>query len=192
MPRWERRARRSMIVHALDRRSTARPARPPEPADDRPRLDRGHPPPARPAARHRLLHLVRDRARDRPRLAITLIGIPLLTLVLASVRPLLAAERSLSNSLLGTDIPASTLAPQGEGFLGTLKAYWTDGATWRGMGYLLARFPAGLATFTVAVTAYATAGYLIAAPIIAPFDGIELGFWEPDTVTRASRSSRPA
>ena len=125
-------------------------------------------------------------------LAITLIGIPLLTLVLASVRPLLAAERSLSNSLLGTDIPASTLAPQGEGFLGTLKAYWTDGATWRGMGYLLARFPAGLATFTVAVTAYATAGYLIVAPIIAPFDGMELGFWEPDTSSRASRSSRPA
>jgi len=115
-------------------------------------------------------------------LAITLIGIPLLTLVLASVRPLLAAERALANSLLGTDIPASTLAPQGEGFLGKLKAYWTDGATWRGMGYLLARFPVGLATFTIAVTAYAGAGYLIFAPIIAPFDGIELGIWEPDTV----------
>ena len=115
-------------------------------------------------------------------LAITLLGIPVLTLVLASVRPLLAAERGLSNALLGTDIPASTLAPQGEGFLGRLKAYWTDAPTWRGMGYLLARFPAGLAAFTVAVSTYAGAGYLIFAPIIAPFDGIELGFWQPDTV----------
>jgi hypothetical protein len=115
-------------------------------------------------------------------LAITLIGIPILTLVLASVRPLLAAERSLANSLLGTEIPRAGLAPGGEGWIGRLKAYWTDSATWRGMAYLLARFPVGVITFTVAVTAFASAGYLIAAPIVAPFDAIELGFWEPDTV----------
>jgi len=39
-----------------------------------------------------------------------------------------------------------------------------------------------MATFTVAVAAYGTALYLIAAPIVAPFDTIELGFWQPDTV----------
>jgi Putative sensor len=44
-------------------------------------------------------------------LAITLIGIPILTLVLASVRPLLAGERALSNALLGTEIPSAPLAP---------------------------------------------------------------------------------
>jgi hypothetical protein len=114
-------------------------------------------------------------------LAITLIGIPLLTLVLASVRPLLAAERALSNSLLGTDIPPAPLAPSGDGWFGRLKAYWTDTSTWRGMTYLIARFPAGLLAFCAVVTAYASAGYLIAAPIVAPFDGIELGIWEPDT-----------
>src|SRR3954463_14476236 len=37
-------------------------------------------------------------------LAITLVGIPLLTLVFATVRPLLAVERGLSNALLGTSI----------------------------------------------------------------------------------------
>jgi Putative sensor len=115
-------------------------------------------------------------------LAITLIGIPLLTLVLASVRPLLAAERAMANSLLGTDVPAAPLAPSGEGVIGRFKAYWTDTATWRGMAYLLLRFPAGTFTFSVAVATYASALYLIAAPIIAPFGGIELGFWEPDTV----------
>ena len=85
-------------------------------------------------------------------LAITLIGIPLLTLVLASVRPLLAAERALANSLLGTDIAPVAVAPVGQG-LGSarLKAYWTDGSTWRGMAYLLARFPVGMLTFCVAV-----------------------------------------
>jgi hypothetical protein len=114
-------------------------------------------------------------------LAITLIGIPILTLVLASVRPLLAGERALSNSLLGTDIAAAPLAPSGDGFLARLKAYWTDSATWRGMGYLVARFPVGVVTFSVAVAAYASALYLIAAPVVAPFDTIELGIWQPDT-----------
>lgn len=115
-------------------------------------------------------------------LVITLIGIPILTLVLASVRPLLAAERKLANGLLGTEIADAPLSPDGEGWLGRLKAYWTDGATWRGMAYLLARFPVGMLTFTVAVTAYGAALYLIAAPIVAPFDSSDLGFWQPDSV----------
>jgi hypothetical protein len=115
-------------------------------------------------------------------LAITLVGVPLLTLVLASVRPLLAAERTLANSLLGADIPPAPLAPGGEGWWGRLKAYWTDKPTWRGMAYLIARFPAGLLAFSVVVGAFASAGYLITAPISAPFDGVELGIWEPDTV----------
>jgi hypothetical protein len=115
-------------------------------------------------------------------LAITLIGIPILTLVLASVRPLVEAERKMANALLGTQVPAMRLAPHGEGWFGRAKAYWTDGPTWRGMAYLLARFPLGTLTFIVAVTAYATALYLIAAPIVAPFDPIELGIWQPDSV----------
>jgi len=114
-------------------------------------------------------------------LAVTLIGIPLLTLVLASVRPLLEAERSLSNALLGTELPRVGLAPGGEGWIGRLKAYWTDASTWRGMAYLLARFPAGIVTFSAVVTAYATALSLIAAPVVAPFETIELGVWQPDT-----------
>lgn len=115
-------------------------------------------------------------------LAITLIGIPLLTLVLASVRPLLAGERAMANALLGAEIPSAPLAPRGEGWIGRLKAYWTDSATWRGIAYLLARFPVGIFTFTVAVATYASALILIAAPVLAPLDPIELGIWEPDTV----------
>jgi hypothetical protein len=115
-------------------------------------------------------------------LAVTLIGIPILTLVLASVRPLLAGERALANSLLDADVPAAPLAPGGDGLWGRFKAYWTDSASWRGMAYLFARFPIGIATFTVAVTAYAVALGLIAAPLLAPLGGLDLGFWDPSTV----------
>jgi hypothetical protein len=115
-------------------------------------------------------------------LAVTIIGIPILTLVLATVRPLLEGERAMANALLGTDIPAAGLAPQGEGLWGRFKAYWTDSRTWRGVGYLLARFPVGTFTFSVAVAAYSTALWLIAAPLLAPLNTMDFGFWEPDTV----------
>jgi hypothetical protein len=115
-------------------------------------------------------------------LAVTLIGIPILTLVLATVRPLLAGERALANSLLDAEVPSAPLAAPGEGWWGLFKAYWTDSATWRGLAYLLARFPVGIATFTVAVTAYGVALGLIAAPLLAPLDALDLGFWQPSTV----------
>ena len=109
-------------------------------------------------------------------LAITLLGIPILTLVFATVRPLLAFERAMANSMLGADIPASGLAPGGEGIWGRLKAYWQDGATWRGIAYLLVRFPVGIFTFVVVLTSFVTAVALVGAPIAAAFDPIELGF----------------
>jgi len=115
-------------------------------------------------------------------LAITLLGIPILTLVLANVRPLLMAERGMANALLGTDLPPVAIAPRGDGWLGRLKAYWTDGTTWRGTLYLLLRFPVGIFTFSVAVAAYSTAGWALAAPLLAPLGAVDLGFWEPDTV----------
>jgi hypothetical protein len=98
------------------------------------------------------------------------------------VRPLLAGERALANGLLGTSIPAAPLAPRGEGWLGRLKAYWTDGPTWRGIAYMLVRFPAGTLAFSVAVASWSAALFLIAAPGLAPIDPIELGIWEPDSV----------
>lgn len=117
-------------------------------------------------------------------LAITLIGIPILTLVLASVRPLLAAERGMANALLGAGIPDAPLTPGGEGFVARCKAYWTDGASWRGIAYLLIRFPAGLVTFTVAIGAFGAALCLLAAPVLVPIDGDawNYGDWQVDTL----------
>jgi hypothetical protein len=115
-------------------------------------------------------------------LAITLVGIPILTLMLASVRPLLAGERVLANTLLDAEVPPAPLAPEANSTWQRLVAYWKDKASWRGMTYLLLRFPIGTAAFTVAVSAYGVALTLIAAPLLAPLDAVNLGFWEPSTV----------
>jgi Putative sensor len=117
-------------------------------------------------------------------LLVTLIGIPLLTLVLASVRPLAAAERALANELLGAGIPGAPLAPTGSGWMGRLKAYWTDARTWRGVAFLFLRFPAGLASFIVATVSYGVALTLLAAPLLATLDGdgLDIGTWDIDGV----------
>ena len=117
-------------------------------------------------------------------LAITLIGIPILTLVLASVRPLLAAERAMANALLGTDIPAAPLAPQGDGWFGRLKAYWTDTPTWRGLGVPARALPGRPVHLQRHGLRLRRGAGLIAAPLLAPLDadGLELGIWQPDSV----------
>ena len=42
--------------------------------------------------------------------------------------------------------------------------------------------PPACSTFTIAVTLYATAGWLLAAPLLAPLGAIDFGVWEPDGV----------
>jgi hypothetical protein len=115
-------------------------------------------------------------------LVITLIGLPILTGVLATIRPLLGVERGLANALLDARIAPAPLTAGGQGLVERATAYWTDSASWRGIVYLLGRFPVGLGTFIVAVVAFSTALYLIGAPVIAPLDAMEFGFWRPDTV----------
>jgi hypothetical protein len=115
-------------------------------------------------------------------LLVTLLGIPILTGVLASVRPLVQLERALANALLGTRLPAAPLAPAGRGVLGRLRAYWTDAPTWRGLLYLLLRFPLGTFTFCVAVTWYGAALHCLSAPVVMPFLALDIGIWEIDTV----------
>jgi putative sensor protein len=100
----------------------------------------------------------------------------------ASIRPLMAGERALAGALLNVRLPGLQLAPEGDGLLRPVAAYWKDGPTWRGVAYLLARFPVGLFTFTVAVTAYSIALYGIAAPVAAPLAPMDLGVWRVDTV----------
>ena len=90
----------------------------------------------------------------------------------------------MANALLGAGIPDTPLTPGGDGLVARFKAYWTDGASWRGIAYLLARFPVGVATFSVAVGAFGAAACLLSAPVTAPLDGDswEFGFWQVDTV----------
>ena len=101
-------------------------------------------------------------------LVVALAGVPILWAMWHVSRALANVERAVSNTLLGLRLP---LAPWTERERGNpwrrLRSISTDRRRWRELGYLLLRFPAGIATFTVAVTAISTPFAVAYAPFAA-------------------------
>ena len=57
--------------------------------------------------------------------------------------------------------------------------------TWKGLGYLAVKFPLGIATFVLLVTALALSGGLMASPLLYDFGHIQVGLWRVDTLSEA-------
>ena len=118
-------------------------------------------------------------------LSITLLGIPLLGLVLGGSWALCKFERNLAGILLKVDIPAGSSRPESKGLWSRVKALLKDRVTWTGMFYLLLKFPLGIATFTSVVTLMAVTVALLAAPILYLYADIDLVIWYVDTLLEA-------
>ena len=120
------------------------------------------------------------------------VGVPILALVLAGSWVLSRLEQEIANRLLKLDIPAiafprtsNPLSADATGFGFTervfartwrqVKALLSDRLTWTGMLYLFLKFPLGIASFVIVVTATS----VTAASLGAPFyywvgDGIDI------------------
>jgi hypothetical protein len=107
------------------------------------------------------------------------------------IRAFANVERRVADVLLDEDI---TPAPITSGFHGNLwtrlKVMSADRARWRELGYLILRFPAGVATFVVAVTALTVPAVLAYAPIHARYVDDSFGnwFWSSELEHFAARS----
>ena len=98
-------------------------------------------------------------------LAIIWIGLLVLALVFAVSWGLTAFERWLSAGLLRVDIPPMKRPTDSSAkFWERLKAWFSNPVTWKGMLYLLIKFPLGIFNFTVATTVLATSFSLLVAP----------------------------
>ena len=76
--------------------------------------------------------------------------------------------------------------PRAEGnLLAKLKALFLDRTTWSGVVYLLARFPIGIATFTIAVTLLAISGGSATLWIFYRWVEWDFGSWKIDTMSEA-------
>jgi hypothetical protein len=120
-------------------------------------------------------------------LTIVWVGLPILALVLLASWGLAALERQMAIHLLGAEVPPMAPAPvlQQQTALQRARAFVSNPVTWKGLGYLAIKFPLGLATFVLMVTALAVSGGLIASPLLYDFGQVQLGVWQVDTLPEA-------
>jgi len=96
-------------------------------------------------------------------MAIILVGIPIILVTLALSWMAVSFERTLSNTLLDTDIPvlpSADLSGRG-GWRENLLRF----SNWKGIGYLLVKFPFGVLSFVMAVLTITIPLGLIASPL---------------------------
>jgi signal transduction histidine kinase len=95
---------------------------------------------------------------------IAVAGIPV-TVGLACVRPLMAAERLRTRALLGVRLPRLPRPPARErGYLGWVRPAVADTAGWRAVAYLLLHLPYAVVVFSVAVAFWGGAFLCLSSP----------------------------
>ena len=103
-------------------------------------------------------------------LVVALLGIPMLWAMWYVVRWFANVERTTANVLLSNQLDLAPLASTDRGNLWVrLRSMTSDRDRWRELGYLMLRFPAGIATFIVAVTALAAPVMVAYAPFSARY-----------------------
>lgn len=121
-------------------------------------------------------------------LAITWFGIPILAGAIALSYAFVAFERRMAIAMLGVEI-APMGAPQSPpGLWAKLRALLTNPVTWKGMAYLMCKFPLGIVSFVVLVTLTAVSVALIAVPFYYNVPGVNInwaGWSEVDTLSEA-------
>ena len=110
---------------------------------------------------------------------VALTGIPVLLGMWYVSRAFANTERVMANALLATTLEPAAFGPHGRGNpWQRLRALTADRQRTRELWFLLLRFPAGVATFALAVTARTLPFALAYAPLVARIDGAEpFGSW---------------
>lgn len=99
-------------------------------------------------------------------LSVLVVGLVVLLVTVVGVRFVASAERRLANALLGTTIVApDDVDRSGDGVVETAKAYLRASSTWRGLGFVVLKFPVGVLSFVLLVTFLGTAIELLALPL---------------------------
>jgi Putative sensor len=102
-------------------------------------------------------------------------------------------ERTTANVLLGQRLASAPIATNDRGNLWVrFRSMTSDRNRWRELGYLMLRFPAGIATFTVAATALAAPVMVALAPFNARYGGSHpFGDWSQSSRMEDVASNSP-
>ena len=105
-------------------------------------------------------------------LVVALLGIPMLWGCGTPSAPSATSSAATSRSMLGVELrPAPMSSSAGGNVWRRLRVISGERDRWRELGYLMLRFPAGLATFTAAVTALTVPLTIAYAPFYARYVG---------------------
>jgi hypothetical protein len=118
-------------------------------------------------------------------LVILWVGLFVLFLTLSLAWAAEGLERQLANRLLGAEVPArldESKVAVGKRFA-RLRAIAKSPALWKGMIFLLLKFPLGVAGWVFSLVALIVPIAFLVAPFALLFDhgGVHFGFWEPVT-----------
>jgi hypothetical protein len=113
-------------------------------------------------------------------LVVALLGVPILLATWYAVRAFGNVERAATNATLGTRLPIMPAGPHGHGNVWRrLRTLSADPVRRRELGFLMLRFPVGIATFTAAVTALSVPFAIAWSPVAARYDDSEpFGSWK--------------
>lgn len=126
-------------------------------------------------------------------LTIIWIGLPILAAVFALSWGAASLERLMAIEMLGAAVPPmSPVSPAAlgaqapaPGFWSRIGAFLANPVTWKGLAFLLLKFPLGVVSFVVTVTLLAVSGALLSAPFVYPWHEYNLvftvGTWEVDS-----------
>jgi hypothetical protein len=125
-------------------------------------------------------------------LVVALLGIPMLLGLWYVTRSFANVERRMANALLGQRLPRSSMNSLDRGNVWVrLRSMTRDRDRWRELVYLMLRFPIGVATFTLAVTAIVTPLLVAYAPIVVRYDEQPFGDWALSSRMEDVASSSP-
>lgn len=107
------------------------------------------------------------------------VGLLILLMVIAGWWLLAGFERVMAISLLRVDIQpmSTTRSDKAQTSLEKLGAFLSNPVTWKGLVFLLAKFPLGIVSFVVLVTLTAATIVLITAPLTFSFIHPEVWMW---------------
>ncbi len=114
------------------------------------------------------------------------IGLLILALLFPAIWLLIRFERAQTIFLLGQDLPpmSNPLEPE-TSLLNRIKAFLTNPVTWKGILFLLIKFPFGIFALTLVATGLGVGLAFILTPFIYPFATVDIGFYVVNSLSEA-------
>ncbi len=114
------------------------------------------------------------------------VGLLILALLFPAIWLLIRFERAQTIFLLGQDLPpmSNPLDPE-TSLLNRIKAFLTNPVTWKGILFLLIKFPFGIFSLTLIATGLGVGLGFILTPFIYPFATVDIGFYVVNSLSEA-------